>query len=424
MSQSAYETLRWRGFIKQQTSPEVEALLSRRKIKCYAGFDPTGASLHLGHLVPIMALAHLQRAGHTPIILLGGATGMIGDPSGKSEERVLLTPEATRENKEAVRRQLQRFFSFEGENAAIMVNNADWTGKYSYLDFLREVGKHITIKDMLEKESVKRRLEREQSLSYTEFSYMILQAHDFLHLFDELGCLVQLGGDDQWGNITLGIDLVRKLRAKEVYGLTFPLLTTASGQKFGKTEKGTSAWLDPALTTPYRFYQCLINAEDRDVVSYLKLFTFLERGVIEELERATAAAPHERRAQKKLAWEVTALIHGEAQADAVAKASEVIFSEAIRDVPEAVFREIFADAHTLVLPESELAAGIPLGDALVKAGLAKSRNETRRLLEQGGVYLNNRKAAAEEKLTRSELLFGRWLLLRKGRKETCLLRFE
>ena len=423
MTPSVYPELRWRGFIKQQTSPDIETLLSRERIKCYAGFDPTGASLHLGHLVPIMALAHMQRAGHTPIVLLGGATGMIGDPSGKSEERGLLTPETIREYQEGGRSQLERFFSFSGNNAAVMVNNADWTAKFSYLDFLREVGKHITIKDMLEKESAKRRLEREQSLSYTEFSYMILQAHDFLHLFDALGCRLELGGDDQWGNITLGIDLVRKLRSKEVYGLTFPLLTTAAGQKFGKTEKGTSAWLDPRLTSPFRFYQHLINVDDRDAVQYLKLFTFLKPDEIADLERAVASAPQQRQAQKRLAREVTALVHGDAQAEGAARASEVIFSEAIRDVPEAVFREIFADAQTRTLAASELAAGMPLVDALTKTGLAKSRNEARRLLEQGGVYLNNRKASADEKVTRTELLFGRWLLLRKGRKETCLLSF-
>jgi tyrosyl-tRNA synthetase len=424
MTHSVYRELQWRGFIKQQTSPEVEALLGREKVRCYAGFDPSGASLHLGNMVPIMALAHMQRAGHTPIILMGGATGMIGDPSGKSAERVLQTPETIRENAENVRKQLRLFFSFEGPNAAVMVNNADWTAKFAYLDFLREVGKHVTIKDMLEKESVKRRLEREQSISYTEFSYMILQAHDFLHLFDELGCRLQVGADDQWGNITMGIDLVRKLRGQEVFGLTFPLLTTASGQKFGKTEKGTSAWLDPALTTPYRFYQYLINVDDNDVVKYLKLFTFFTQEQISEFERVTKEAPHERRAQKALARAVTALVHGEAQADAVAKASEVMFSEDIRTLPEAVFRDVFADVHTQVMPIAELAAGIPLVDALTKAGLAKSRNEARRLVDQGGVYLNNHKAAADLKVTAAELLFGRWLLLRKGRKEICLLRFE
>jgi tyrosyl-tRNA synthetase len=424
MRTSVYQELEWRGFIKQKTSPDVEGLLAKERLKVYVGFDPTAASLHIGSLVPIMGLSHLQKAGHTPIILMGGATGMIGDPSGKSEERRLQTLETIRENMDGVREQLRRFFSFAGENAAVMVNNYDWTAKSSYLDFLREVGKHITVKDMLEKDSAKRRLEREQSISYTEFSYMILQAHDFLHLFDELGCRLQAGGDDQWGNITMGIDLIRKLRGKEAFGLTFPLLTTASGEKFGKTEKGTNVWLDPKLTTPYRFYQYFINVDDKDVVSSLKLFTFVSQHDIKGLELLTKVKPEERQAQKRLAREVTTLVHGSAAADAVARASEVVFSEGIRDIPEDVFREVFADVHTAAFPAADLAAGLALVDALVKAGLAKSRNEARRLVEQGGVYLNNRKAALDEKISSEGLLFGRWLLLRKGRKETCLLRFE
>jgi tyrosyl-tRNA synthetase len=348
---------------------------------------------------------------------------MIGDPSGKSEERRLLTPETIRENVDCVRKQLQKFFAFAGDNAAVLVNNADWTGKFSYLDFLRDVGKHVTIKDMLEKDSVKSRLNREQSISYTEFSYMILQAHDFLHLFDTMGCALQAGGDDQWGNITVGIDLVRRLRGKEAYGLTFPLLTTATGQKFGKTEKGTNVWLDPAITTPYRFYQYFINVDDKDVVAYLKLFTFLNQEEIAALAEATAKTPEARSAQKALAREVTSLVHSAGQAEAVARASEVVFSEEIRNIPEDIFREVFADVHTLSLPAEGLAAGVAPVDALVQAGLAKSKGEARRLVEQGGVYLNNRKATPEQKITTNELLFGRWLLLRKGRKETCLLKF-
>jgi tyrosyl-tRNA synthetase len=355
---------------------------------------------------------------------MGGATGMIGDPSGKSEERKLQTPEAIGGNIDGVRRQLRKFFSFEGDNAAVMVNNADWTAKFSYLEFLREVGKHITVKDMLEKDSAKRRLEREQSISYTEFSYMILQAHDFLHLHDKLGCRLQAGGDDQWGNITLGIDLIRKLRGKEAFGLTFPLLTTAAGEKFGKTEKGANVWLDPALTTPYRFYQYFINVDDKDVERYLKLFTYLPQEDIQALGLLTSVHPEQRQAQKKLAREVTSLVHGAAAADAVARASEVVFGEGVGDIPEDIFREVFADVQTSTFPASELAAGLAPVDALVKAGLAKSRNEARRLVEQGGVYLNNRKAGLEQKITAEGLLFGRWLLLRKGRKETCLLKFE
>lgn len=424
MKTSVYQELAWRGFIKQKTSPDIEGLLEKSRVKVYVGFDPTAASLHIGSLVTIMGLAHLQRGGHTPIVLIGGATGMIGDPSGKSEERKLQTPEAVRRNMEGIRLQLQKFFSFTGDNAAVMVNNHDWTAKFSFLDFLREAGKHITVKDMLEKDSAKRRLEREQSLSYTEFSYMILQAHDFLHLFDALGCTFQAGGDDQWGNITLGIDLIRKLRGQSAFGLTFPLLTTATGEKFGKTEKGTSVWLDAKLTTPYRFYQYFINVDDKDVVSYLKLFTFLTREEVAALEESLAQAPEKREAQKRLAREVTTLVHGAAAAEAVARASEVVFSEEIASVPEDVFREVFSDVQTTALPAAELAAGLQPVDALVKAGLAKSRGEARRLVEQGGVYLNNRKASLESKIAAEALLFGKFLLLRKGRKETCLLKFE
>ena len=424
MKTSVYQELAWRGFIKQKTSPDIEGLLEKSRVKVYVGFDPTAASLHIGSLVTIMGLAHLQRGGHTPIVLIGGATGMIGDPSGKSEERRLQAPEAVRQNMEGIRLQLQKFFSFAGDNAAVMVNNHDWTAKFSFLDFLREAGKHITVKDMLEKDSAKRRLEREQSLSYTEFSYMILQAHDFLHLFDALGCTFQAGGDDQWGNITLGIDLIRKLRGQSAFGLTFPLLTTATGEKFGKTEKGTSVWLDAKLTTPYRFYQYFINVDDKDVVSYLKLFTFLPQMEIEALALSLNANPERREAQKCLAREVTTLVHGAAAADSVARASEVVFSEEIGSVAEDVFREVFSDVQTTVLPAAELAAGLQPVDALVKAGLAKSRGEARRLVEQGGVYLNNRKASLESKIAAEALLFGKFLLLRKGRKETCLLKFE
>ncbi len=421
---SIYKELEWRGFIKQRTSPNIESLLSHQRVTCYSGFDPTARSLQVGNLVPLLALRHLQKAGHTPILLMGGATGMIGDPSGKGEERQLLTPEMVRENLGHIRSQMERFFSFDGDNAAVVVNNIDWTAKFSYLDFLRETGKHLTVKDMLEKDSAKSRLEREQSLSYTEFSYMLLQAHDFLHLFDERGCVLQVGGNDQWGNITLGIDLIRKLRGKEAFGLTFPLLTTAAGEKVGKSAAGEKIWLDAALTTPYKFYQYFVNTKDADVVAYLKIFTFLSREEITRLEESTAKEPEQRLAQKTLARGITALVHGQDAAGAAAKASEVIFSEEIRSIPEPVFCEVFADAPTKTLPAATLTQGLALADALISAGLAKSRNEARRVVEQGGLYINNRKATADCKITAADLIFDRWLLLRKGKRETCLLRFE
>ncbi|MBI5208621.1 MAG: tyrosine--tRNA ligase [Elusimicrobia bacterium] len=424
MASSLFDELRWRGFIAQTTSPDVAALLAAKGVRCYVGFDPSARSLHLGSLIPVMALSHLQKAGHAPIVLIGGATGMIGDPSGKSSERNLLTAELVAEYSECIRRQLGKFFSFEGENAALMVNNADWTSTFSYLGWLRDVGKYFSVKDMLEKDSVRRRLEGEKTMSYTEFSYMLLQANDFLHLHDAHGCTLQVGGDDQWGNITIGIDFVRKMRGKEVFGMTFPLLTTATGEKFGKTAKGTNVWLDPILTTPYRFYQHFYNADDKDVVRFLKLFTRLGREEIVALEVATAKAPEERRAQKALAREVTTLVHDAAQADAVAKASEVIFSEEIRGISEKLFEDVFADAHTVVFPTEGLAAGVAVVDVLARSGLAKSKGEARRLVEQGGVYLNNAKVAGpDRKVAAADLLFGRYLLVRKGKKDVCLAKF-
>lgn len=419
-----FEELKARGFIAQATHPEELAkLLDEKPIGFYVGFDPTGRSLHLGSLVPVIGIMRLQRAGHLPTVLIGGATGMVGDPSGKSDERKLLTLEDVRENGAAIRRQLERFISFEGPCAARMADNSEWFSKMTCIEWLREVGKSYTVKDMLEKESVKSRLEREQALSYTEFSYMLMQAYDFLHLFDQ-GCVLQAGGDDQWGNITAGMDLIRRLRMKPAYGLTFPLLTTASGGKFGKTEKGTNVWLDPAMTSPYKFYQYFFNTDDKDAARLLKLFTFLPMEEIARLEEAAAKAPEKREAQRVLAKEAAALVHGAEQAARAVKASEVIFSEAIRDIPEDLFLEVCADANSAQLSADSLASGLPLVEVLVRTSLAKSKNEARRLLEQGGVYLNNKKTTGmEQKVGREDLLFGRLLLVRKGKKDTCLVKF-
>lgn len=424
MKTSIYKELETRGFIAQATHPEELAkLLDEKPIGFYVGFDPTGRSLHLGSLVPVIGIMRLQRAGHIPTVLIGGATGMVGDPSGKSDERKLLTPEDVLENAAAIRRQLEKFISFEGPAAARMADNSEWFSKMTCIEWLREVGKSYTIKDMLEKESVKSRLDREQALSYTEFSYMLMQAYDFLHLFDQ-GCVLQAGGDDQWGNITAGMDLIRRLRMKPSYGLTFPLLTTAAGGKFGKTEKGTNVWLDPALTSPYKFYQYFINTDDKDVVRLLKLFTFLPMEEIARLEAAAAQAPEKREAQRVLAREAATLVHGEGQASRAIKASEVIFSEEIRGIPEDLFLEVCSDANSAQLSSDALASGLLLVDVLVQSSLAKSKNEARRLLEQGGVYLNNRKTSGvERKIGKDDLLFGRLLLIRKGKKDTCLVKF-
>jgi len=350
---------------------------------------------------------------------------MIGDPSGKSEERNLLNPNIVRENVAAIRQQLRPFFTSEGKNAARVLNNADWISKFSYLDWLREVGKYFSVKDMLEKQSVRRRLESAHSISYTEFSYMLMQAYDFLHLADVQNCLVQVGGDDQWGNITMGVDLVRKLRGREVFGLTFPLLTSATGQKFGKTARGTQVWLDPSMTTPFRFYQYFFNTDDKDVGRFLRLFTFLTREEIEDLEETTKCTPAQRRAQKALARAATAIVHGQAQADAAARASEVLFCEEVRSLPERLFEDIFSDAHTITLSARPLADGIPLVAAISKTALAKSNNEIRRLLRQRALYLNNKPISnPDHTISGRDLIHGKFLLIRRGKRKLCLIRFR
>jgi len=321
-----YEELEWREMIYDGTEGLRDALASS-SLTGYIGFDPTASSLHVGSLLTVLGLARLQRAGHAPIAVVGGGTGMIGDPSGKSQERVLLSSEQIEINVAGIREQLARLLDFDAaRNPARIVNNADWLGGIDVLSFLRDVGKHFTVSSMLQKESVNRRLETEEGISYTEFSYLVLQAYDFLQLFDRTGCTLQMGGSDQWGNITAGIDLIRKLRARKAHGLVWPLMQTASGVKFGKTEAG-AVWLDPERTKPFRFYQFWLNTDDRDVVRYLKCFTFLPRDTIDGLARATAEKPEAREAQRTLAREVTALVHGQEQVHRAERAAEVLFSD-------------------------------------------------------------------------------------------------
>src|SRR5438128_6639308 len=316
--------LEWRGLVYDVTEG-LSDLLTKERVIAYIGFDPTASSLHVGSLLTVMGLARLQRFGHTPIAIVGGGTGMIGDPSGKSQERLLLSREQIEENVAGIRQQLSRFLDFDsGATAARLVNNADWLARFDLLGFLRDTGKYFTVNYLLQKESVNRRLESEDGISYTEFSYLLLQARDFLELFDRFGCTVQMGGSDQWGNITAGIDLIRKLRAKKAHGLVMPLVTTASGVKFGKTELGT-IWLDPAVTSPFKFYQFWLNTDDRDVGTYLKYFTFLDREGIEDLEQSTRTAPERRDAQRVLAREATSLVHGRDQVARVERASAVLF---------------------------------------------------------------------------------------------------
>jgi tyrosyl-tRNA synthetase len=375
-------------------------------------------------MLPILLLARLQRRGHRPIVLVGGATGMIGDPSGRSTERQLLTPEMIAANVEAIRPQLSRFVSFEGSNSAIVVNNGDWTSPIGYLEWLRTVGKHFTVNYMAAKESVRRRLEdREQGISYTEFSYMLIQANDFRHLYDTYGCTIQAGGSDQWGNITAGIDLVRKTRGAEVYGMTLPLLATSSGEKFGKSA-GNAVWLDPKRTSPYQFYQFWMQTEDTDVERYLKIFTFEPLEKIAAVCREHAEEPEKRLAQKLLASHMTAMIHGEAALDDAVRASEALFGRELSGLSDSDLSTIFSDVPSILLERNELACGLRLSQALVKAGACGSRGEANRLIRGGGVYLNNRRVTDDQALSEADLASASMLVLRTGKKDYYLVRFN
>ncbi|MEM8960116.1 MAG: tyrosine--tRNA ligase [Acidobacteriota bacterium] len=410
--------LEWRGLVYDQTEG-LDAHLASDNVTHYIGFDPTAHSLHVGSLLPILALARLQRAGHTPIAVVGGGTGMIGDPSGKSKERSLLTPEQIDHNLEGIRGQLARFLDFDAvKNPATIVNNADWLGEANLIDFLREIGKHFTVNYMLAKESTKRRLASDDGISYTEFSYLLLQSWDFLVLNQRYGCTLQLGGSDQWGNITAGIELIRRMRSGKAHGLVMPLVTSASGVKFGKTEAGT-VWLDAELTSPYRFYQFWRNTSDQDVVSYLKFFTFLTRDEIAELETALAEKPQEQAAQKRLALEVTSMVHGADAANSAIRASAVLFGAEIADLSAAELLEIFDDVPSSALDEHALddTNGISVVELFVASGLETSKGACRRLIKSGGVYVNNRRVTDEQaRIGVDDFLDGRALVLRKGQK--------
>ncbi len=418
--------LRWRGLVHQSTDEAaLSAWLNESPRALYVGFDPTADSLHVGHMMGLMTLRRFQRAGHRPIALVGGATGMIGDPSGKSEERNLLSLDVLRANVAATEAQMRSFLSFDGSNAAIVVNNYDWMSKFGYLDFLRDVGKHFPVNVMLAKDSVKARLERTDSgLSYTEFSYMLLQAYDFVHLAEQHGCHLQAGGSDQWGNITAGIDLARRLRGIQLYGITWPLLTKSDGGKMGKTESG-AIWLSPARTSPYQFYQYWINVEDADAGKCLRFLTELPHEEIESLDAARAANPGARESQRRLAEEITRLVHGEAGLAAARRATEIFFGAEIDQLSDVQLVEIFADVPSKSLARSRLeGTGLSVIDALVEAGLAKSKGESRRTIEQGGAYVNNRRVEGIDRvLTAADLASETVMVLRSGRKKYALLRF-
>jgi tyrosyl-tRNA synthetase len=416
--------LRFRGLVHQTTDESLGDWLRAAPRTLYAGFDPTADSLHVGHLVALMTLRRFQRAGHRPIALVGGATGMIGDPSGKSEERNLLSLDALRANVAAMQPQMAALLDFSGPRGALLVNNYDWMSRFSYLDFLRDVGKCFPVNVMLAKDSVKARLERSDAgLSYTEFSYMLLQAFDFVHLHREHGCELQIGGSDQWGNITAGIDLARRLSGVQLHGLTCPLLTKSDGSKMGKTERG-AVWLSAARTSAYQFYQFWINVEDADAGRCLRFFTELAREAIEALDAARAAQPERRESQRRLADEVTRLIHGEAGLAAARRATEIFFGAEIAGLDDVQLGEIFQEVPSRELPRARLEAGLALIEALVECGLAKNKSEARRTIEQGGAYVNNRRMAElDAALGPADLASRTVMVLRSGKKKYALLRF-
>jgi len=417
-----YQEFQWREMVYDATEglPDV---LGRESVTAYIGFDPSASSLHVGNLLPMMALARLQRFGHTPIALMGGGTGLIGDPSGKTQERSLLTAEEVDGNLRGFLPQLERVLEFGAEgNRARLVNNADWLRSLDAMSFLRDVGKHFTVNYMLQKESVKRRLEQEDGISFTEFSYLLLQAYDFLQLFDRHGCTLQLGGSDQWGNITAGCDLVRKVRGGKAHGLVLPLVTSSTGVKFGKTEAGT-IWLDPERTTPFRFYQFWLNTDDRDVVRYLKFFTFLDRDAIRELEGVSRIAPERREAQRVLAREVTRMVHGDEALASAERASDVLFGTGVANASVDELLMAFDDVPSIELPEAELANGMRVTQLAVRAGLATSGSQATQLVRGGGLYLNDARVTDERmKVTAADAMKGWLFYLRKGQRERRLVK--
>jgi tyrosyl-tRNA synthetase len=432
-----------RGIVKQLTDQALPGILTQESLTVYAGFDPTSDSLHIGSLLPLLTLRRFQLAGHQPIAVVGGATGMIGDPSGKSQERSLLTEEQIEKNLVGIRSVISRFLDLEGKNGlkpALILNNGDWFKGFSYIHFLRDVGKHFTINHMMAKESVRARLEdREHGISYTEFSYMLLQAYDFYHLNQDLGCRLQIGGSDQWGNITAGIELIRRMRAaghgstevsaqppeaSEVYGLTHPLVTKADGNKFGKTERG-AIWLDARKTSPYAFYQFFIQTADADVMTFIHYFTFLSHEEIEALESSLKTEPEKRAAQQALASEVTRLVHGEEELQKAIRASQALFGSEIRELDERTLLDVMGEAPATEKSKALLTPGFALIDALAESKLCNSKGAARKDIAGGGIYVNNARITADTAtLTEADLIAGRYIVLRKGKKSYHLLSFN
>jgi len=428
MDPTFFDDLERRGLVSQVTSPEVRAALNAGRVTGYIGFDPTAASLHVGSLLPLTALVRMQRAGHRPIAIVGGGTGLIGDPSGKETERSMLTQEVLSRNIAGLRAQLDRFLDFSGERGALLLNNADWLGKLDLLGFLRDIGKHFSVNAMIARDSVRLRLEaREHGISFTELSYMLLQAYDFLALYDEYGCSLQMGGSDQWGNIVSGCDLIRRLRGADAFGVTFPLVTRADGKKFGKSEQG-NIWLDPALTTPYEFYQFWLNTSDADVVRMIKMFTFLPMETIDEIGRDAAVSPEKREAQRVLARELTELVHGKAHAESAERTSAVLFDEQgdFRRLTEEDLRSAFAGSPITDIDRGRLGSkGAELVTLAAESGLCGSRSQARRAVEEGAIYVNGRRVAdVAYSIAEGDLLAGGFVILRRGKKTYHVLRFR
>lgn len=419
---NAFDELKWRGMIFDYTEG-VDVLLKEQKVTVYNGFDLTADSLHIGHMLPLLVLARLQHFGHHPIALAGGGTSMIGDPSGKSSERQLLSKETIEENLASIKFQLAHFLDFNVKtNPARLVNNGEWLSELKLIEFLREIGKHFTVNYMLAKESVRSRIDREEGISFTEFSYMLLQSYDFLHLHRNFNCVLQTGGSDQWGNILAGGELIRRTTGNAVHGIVFPLITKSDGTKFGKTEGGT-VWLKAERTSPYHFYQFWLNTDDRDVISYLKFFTFLPEEEILNLADSLVKEPEARIPQKRLAKEITTLLHGETAFDRALQASDVLFGGSLNGLSAKDIKEIFVDVKSTRMAKTKFdLEGISILDLLVEAGIAKSKGEGRRSIQEGGINLNNERVTSPDLFVKTEdLVENQYLVLRKGKKNYHLI---
>ncbi|WP_438425907.1 tyrosine--tRNA ligase [Aquimarina macrocephali] len=429
MTTNFIEELRWRGML-HDAMPGTEEYLMEQMRSAYVGFDPTADSLHIGNLVPIMLLAHYQRAGHKPFALVGGATGMIGDPSGKSAERNLLDEKTLRHNQEAIKSQLSRFLDFESDapNAAVLANNYDWMKEFSFLEFIRDVGKHITVNYMMAKDSVKNRISSESSegMSFTEFTYQLVQGYDFLHLYRAHACTLQMGGSDQWGNITTGTELIRRIAGGKGYALTCPLITKSDGSKFGKSEGG-NVWLDAKRTSPYKFYQYWLNTSDEDAEKYIKIFTFLTESEINTLIEQHKEAPHQRILQKKLADEVTVIVHSQEDLDNAIKASAILFgkstSEDLKGLDEATFLDVFDGVPQAEIAKDTIANGIDIIGALAEhTGFLKSNGEARRALKENSISVNKEKVNDTYSISNNDLINGQFVLLQRGKKNYFVIR--